>query len=239
MKQILILICIFAVLNKCESIVIDCGNFGGHPYYTCYVKNDQVPTSEDSRDITGIRGNHSIGKTDDDVTHFAIYGKTANFFPRGITKYFKNINYVSINNANLIEISKEDLKEFGDKLKELYLQFNKIEVIEADLFTYNKNLQLIDLRVNKIKHIDDGAFDHLKNLNQLILHENPCTPPGITADAKSRSEVMKLIKTVEEKCKDHSYAFLQGKNDEIKKLREENEKLKDENKKLKEKCQVD
>jgi hypothetical protein len=206
--------------------VIDCKYYDS-PYssYSCEVQNNPVTTSKDSRDITGIRGNHQSGKTDNDVIHFTIYGKTANFFPRGITKYFKNINYVSINNANLKKITKEDLKEFGDNLKKLYLSYHQIEVIEADLFIYNKNLQEIYITDNKIKHIETGAFDHLKNLEDLHLFDNPCTS-SVIATALSRSVVIKVIQNVEKSCKDQNLMVWENVK-EIKTLRQEIEKLKE------------
>jgi hypothetical protein len=180
--------------------VIDC-HYGGSSYF-CEVQNDPVTTSKDSRDITGVRGTHLSGKTNDDVIRFDIISNTVNYFPRGITKYFKNIRIVEIGHANLKEITKEDLKEFGDKLKKLYLLNNQIEVIEADLFIYNKNLEDISM-TNKIKHIENGAFDHLKNLNTLYLGDNPCTSGG-NAYAHSRSDVITLIENVEKKCKEPS-----------------------------------
>jgi Leucine-rich repeat (LRR) protein len=207
MKFYLILFAVTAIYSSgCESLVIDC-NYDNSSLYFCSVQNNPVTTSKDSRDITGVRGTHQSGQTNDDVTKFIIHDKTTNFFPRGITKYFKNIDYVHINYANLKEITKEDLKEFGDKLKELDLDINEIEVIEADLFIYNKNLEGIYMSDNKIKHIENGAFDHLKNLIVLYLGDNPCTLSG-TFDAYNRSNVIKLIQNVEEKCNDRNIRFI-------------------------------
>lgn len=212
-------------LSGCKSLVIDC-SYNANPNYYCDTQNTHVTISKECREIAGIRGFHSIGKTNDDVQTIYYQSKTVTYFPRGITKYFKNIDHVHLHTTNLKEITKEDLKEFGEKLKIIKLYSVQIEIIEADLFTYNKNLELIYLKSNKIKHIANGVFDHLDKLSELYLAGNPCTSSADDADV--RSKLITVIRSVEGNCKDQSYMFLEEKNAENKKLRKENEILREE-----------
>lgn len=231
--KLTLLLCLFMVVyaSGCESLVINC-KYDVDYSYQCIVLNNHVTFSKECREIVGIRGFHAIGKSHNDVKQISFIGKTVNYFPRGITKFFENIERVDIESGSLKEITKEDLREFGDKLKILRLPTgNEIEVIEADLFIYNNNLEWINLTNNKIKHIENGVFDHLENLRQLHLTDNPST--SSSDETYERSNLMTVIQSVEGKCKDQSYAFLETKNAEIEKLKEEIEQLQDEIRRLK------
>lgn len=144
-----------------SSMVIDCKfdeslSFG----YYCDVQN---PVLIDSK-ISKVRGEHLSEKTSDDVKYFYSHTKKFNSFPRGVTKFFENIESVAIYQANLKEITKDDLKQFGGNLKNLWLTENEIEVIESDLFEFSPNLEELDFRGNKIRHIESGAFAGLKKI---------------------------------------------------------------------------
>jgi hypothetical protein len=139
------------------------------------------------------------------VKYFRSFVKKVNYFPRGLTKFFKNLEIVYIYNGNLQEVSKNDLKEFGENLKKLLLDHNEIRVIEGDLFEFSPNLNDIDLRSNKIVHIDLEAFDKLDELKSLHMEKNSCT----SDDKKvvyGRSEVLELIRDVEKSCKNPNLA---------------------------------
>lgn len=227
---------IFSIfIIESQSVLIDCIYEVDPSYgYKCSVLNSYLITSKDERIITEIRGQHLNGKTRDDVKFFSSYEKKVNYFPRSLTKVYRNIERVKIYGANLREITKDDLEQFGDKLKSLWLYNNKIEVIESDLFSANKNLEEIHLGTNKIKHIQNGAFNGLEKLLELHLQSNPCTGGDDWAD--SRHKMLQVIRRVNDKCKDPAYSFLEGKNEEIKKLKEEISILKGENKRLRDTC---
>lgn len=220
------------IWSKSEGIVLDC-IFDTSELYRCNVQTAVLTTSKDCREITKIRGYHLSGKTNDDVKEIGLNNKTINFLPRGITKFFKNMEIIHFYNSNLKEVTKYDLKEFGNRLTRLYLYNSLIEVIESDLFIYNQNLQTIYLANNKIKHIENGAFDRLQKVTRLELQNNPCTSSSDTMSSGDRTKLMTIITSVESKCKDPCYSFLQDKNEKIRMLEDENEKLKEENQKLK------
>lgn len=187
------------VISICESesLTFNC-LFGYHPY-SCKLKKSTQVTSKHDREIFEVRGQHRKGKSNDDVTQFFSYEDEINFLPRGLTKFFKNIEKIFFRHASLQEIKKYDLKEFSDKLKVLDLAYNEIRVIEKIFFKFNRNLMQIDLSFNKIFHIDSGAFRGLEKLQKLDLTSNPCT---ITKDfvLNDTQAVLKLITKVEKFC---------------------------------------
>lgn len=173
--------------------------------YTCNFHGNLQITSKSGREISAVQGQHFTGKSSNDVKFFDVYQKSINLFPRGVTKFFKNIEIVQIYGSNLQEVTKLDLREFNAKLKILWLDSNKIKVIDADLFEFNKNLELITLIDNQIVHIENGAFSGLKKLQVLHVNENPCTVDSDFGD--NRPQVLKLIPKVEKQCKDRQIAL--------------------------------
>lgn len=165
--------------------------------YACSITNDfHTPT------ITEVRATHLFGKSNDDVTVLIGLFSMDSQFPRGVTKFFENISTVDFKRAGLKEIVREDLQQFGRKLKKLILTNNEIETIEADLFWSTKNLEEIDLKNNKISHIEDGAFDELKKLKVFEILNNPCfTMFDYVYDA----EVDETLRVANRKCKDSNY----------------------------------
>lgn len=179
MKISLIFVALAFFCSQCEAIELKYTKLkfsyiNGHDY-CCEVENQELITSSYDREITSIKLPWGASIKDDDVTCFDSNDKVVKFFPRGLTKYFKGISTVDIKSAQLEEVTKEDLKEFGGILKSLILTKNRIKKIEVDLFIYNPNLEEIGLDHNKIKQIKDGTFDGLKELKVVYLHDNPCT----------------------------------------------------------------
>lgn len=192
------------VVGSESSVVIEC-NFDDHVVaiyaYRCFVKSYDLPiTSKDNREVTEIRGQHLEGKSNDDVATIDSSRLKVKFFPRGLTKFFKNLQTLYITIAELQEITKDDLKEFGGNLKNLWIYKNEIRVIEADLFEFNPNLEDINLANNKITYIAPGAFGGLEKLHTLELDANPCTK-GDTYEKDDRSKVLELIRVAENSCK--------------------------------------
>lgn len=148
--------------------------------YTCKVHNSDLVSSRDDREITGVEGQHLSGKTDVDVVAFYASYNKAYYFPRGLTRYFKNIKYLLLENSFLRRITKKDFKEFHNQL------------------------ELIKLSTNKITYIENGTLDGFDKLETLILSSNPCT----THDDKAINDplkVIELIRKVYADCKDPNF----------------------------------
>lgn len=168
-----------------------------HVGYLCINKNEELITSEDAREIISVQGQHLTGKNNDDVITFFSDFQKVNFFPRGLTKFFKNIEKIQLGFGSIKELTKEDLQQFGDKLKDFYFYGNELETVKADLFEFNPNLESISFRANKIKAVESGAFGGLNHLKALFFSFNTC----INSDKVDREEVLELIKKVETDCK--------------------------------------
>lgn len=158
-------------LSSVSAVVLEC-EFGYD--YSCLVNNPTLILSKDDRAITAVNGGHETNRTNDDVNNFYSYGRKINYFPREVTKFLKNIETVNLNYAGLKELTKDDLQQFGDKLKTFWVPHNDIKVIEGNLFEYNQNLDWIVFNDNKIKHVEVQAFSHLEKLSIIHLGSNPC-----------------------------------------------------------------
>lgn len=117
------------------------------------------------------------------------------FFPQGITKTFTSLLALYMNDGVLSEIHQNDLQPFP-QLRYLDLFENLLEVIEVDLFKFNEHLEVVWLSNNRIEHIAPTVFDHLSKLSHLYLMNNVCIQQSET----NRTNVLKLIENVKEKC---------------------------------------
>lgn len=154
--------------------------------------------SKENRTITAVEGDHDSFKSNSDVSYFESTGKTMNYFPRKLEKFFKNLEIISINSANLSEISKEDIKVFT-KLLSLSLPSNNIEVINADLFKFNPQITQLNLNYNKIKLVSSGAFDNLIKLEFLGFAQNLCYS-GLVQAMLNHTKMTNFIKEIDKRC---------------------------------------
>lgn len=195
--SILCLIALCGLSSHVESVAVRCNFEEGSDGYECEVKSLTI-TSKNDRTITQVFGYHQRGKSHSDIKHFNCDNQAVNFFPYGLTNFFKNLENVKVSTSSrLNEIYSSDLRQFGDKLKTLWLSNNAIEVLEADLFQFNPNLEYLGFHRNKIYYIYDGAFRGLEKLKHLELHGNIC----INKYATDRSDVIALFSEAEMNCK--------------------------------------
>lgn len=203
--KIFIILSILWVGSGC--IKVEC-NYGRDDYsdYCCKVQNSIFVTLKDDREITEVSGDHREGKTNDDVDCFYANGGTVNFVPLNITKFFKNVKVLDMYSTTLQEITKEDLRQFGDKLTVLHLGITRVKALESNLFQFNKNLVKIYLHGNKIEKIESGAFKGLEKLGTLTFEGNPCTTIERDEDAHdNHQKAQELIKRLENECKDRNF----------------------------------
>lgn len=210
--QICFFLTIFIFGAKC--IEIDCeyqdyswidtfNDFESKTYY-CSVKNPELITSKDNREITSVRGKQDnskkAGRTDDDVEYFYAKEKKIFYIPRNLTNVFKNIVSVEFISTGLRELKKEDLRQFGDKLRVIIIVYNDIEVIEGDLFDYNRNLKHFYLPDNKLTSVDSRAFSGLDKLISFDIRGNPCWQDNRKGAEWNRREALEYISEVDEEC---------------------------------------
>lgn len=163
--------------------------------YFCYP--DVQPITTQNVIIDGLGGVHDSGKTDDDVTLFSIWNKTCHYIPRGIDRFYKNLEFIEFGKCGLRAVSGEDLKPFT-KLKVIWMADNQLTTLGAGLFEFNRNLKSITFRNNKISLIDQTIFDPIEDLEKLQFSENVC----VSKEGEGRNQVKEVIREVIEKCRD-------------------------------------
>lgn len=84
---------------------------------------------------------------------------------------FPSLNYVKLNNAELLVILQMDFQN-ANKLCSLDLQHNKIQFIPADVFLFAKHLRTLDLSYNEINDLAHQSISTLNNLRTLNLNYN-------------------------------------------------------------------
>ncbi|KAG5679612.1 hypothetical protein PVAND_009172 [Polypedilum vanderplanki] len=162
--------------------------------YQCSVDNYEI-SFEERVFIEKAKGNHQSGKTNDDVKSFYIHGGNLKYFPKNLQNVFKNLELIFIANSKLIEITSEDLRPFP-KLKYFYLDKNPIEIIKEDLFVHNLELEVLYLVNNKINHIEPKALSQLNKLRAIDLSNNVCKFDK--TQAATKFEVLKIVKKIEQ-----------------------------------------
>lgn len=99
------------------------------------------------------------------------------YFPGGLAAFFPNLKAVVMQEVGLTQISKYDLKEFGEKLMHLDFYNNKFDWLERDLFKFNPSLKYVRMEYTNLKYIDSGFFDEvakIKTLNSFDLGNCGC-----------------------------------------------------------------
>lgn len=164
-----ILLIFFSV--GCESVVVDC-KYIQYFGYSCVAQNSQIITSYD-RYISGARGQHLSGYSNDNVNCFYSNGKQVDYVPKGLKSVFRNLDTIEINTATLKELSNNELFEYGASLKNFWLSSDTVEVVRKDLFIYNPNIQWLMSGTN-FKFVEDGAFNGVSRFKSVTFSSNTC-----------------------------------------------------------------
>lgn len=221
-----------SLIVKHEAIVIECDLKESYYGYKCEAKSLQITARDGDRFVKRIYGQNIERKSYDDVKVFYSGFLVVNYFPQNLENVLRNLETIQIDHANLKEITNNDLKPFGAKLKNLWLGSNDIEVIEVDLFDFNPNLEWIFLENNKIKNVESGAFNKLQKLNNLNFDKNPCH----SGEASDKSGVATLIANIEFKCQQTSYLLMKHQEGIFNQLNEMRDEISHLKRKLEQTC---
>jgi Leucine-rich repeat (LRR) protein len=162
--------------------------------FRCFVTNFEITSF--NKTITTINHEFRSIAAKENVTILIFSSQTVKFFPKGINKFFPNINRLDVDNCQLKKINKTDLEVFPE-LRELTLADNNIEVLEDDLFSENRELYYIWLSNNKIKFVGENTFASLKHLETLYLEHNLCISDKAWT---SKSHVTNVIRHTKKQC---------------------------------------
>lgn len=168
--------------------------------------------------IDELGGSHASEKTFDDVTLFSVWSQICHYIPKGIDKFFKNLEFIEFGKCGLKAVSDEDFKPFT-KLKVLWLKDNELKSLGPGLFEFNPNLKSISLENNKINLIHQTVFDPIEDLDKLHFTDNLCA----SKNGEGRIQVKRVIREIIENCSSFRSDSLL--TDEITNLKKEVKKL--------------
>lgn len=180
--EILISLLFSSIFLTVQGTILDCKFSTDADYgYKCHSSTKLSSPYDCDRIITGVTGTHEAGKDHKDVTYF-VAAYSIEYMPKNLTSFFPNIDtiYIGVN-----DLTKDDLKQFGPKLKNFWTAGSKMQVIDENLFQYTPNIVWAYFDKDKIRHVDRGAFAKIRNLRKLTFGGHPCYSTSATYDTPS------------------------------------------------------
>lgn len=192
------LVCLFAVsfLATSSSLILDCmyavrNLWQVNSVYTCTAN---VISVGDARDVNAVSTNHLIGRSDSDVRGLLIENQLLRLVPANISSFFQNLEAISLNNCDLEEIKREDIRGFS-KLRQLHLNPNRITEIGNNLFEGNPGMKFITFTNNPIKHVAYNLFDDLTELVTLDILHGTCVSSN-----SNKNNILSFIFQISANC---------------------------------------
>lgn len=147
--------------------------------------------------LIDVTGNHSSGRTNDDVTAFWIESghQHLNRIPKGIEKNFPNLIGFVWSYGSLTTLKADDLKPFPN-LVIFSVIYNKLASLDGDLFKHTPKLENINFDNNLLEHVGFGLLDGLNNLTDASFKRNPC----IDMDTFLSATLQELKEELQEQC---------------------------------------
>lgn len=116
------------------------------------------PDTQITRVVEAERENPMSDQQRSEITALSMDKCHVNFIPQKVKEMFPKVAFFSCRNCGLMALDKDDLKQFGDDLKILWLLNNALTSLDADVFSNNPHLQSIDLSENPLGNIEPGFF---------------------------------------------------------------------------------
>ena len=129
--------------------------------------------------------------------------KTVHYLPKGIDKFFPNLERLAVYGSELKSLSQNDLKSLT-QLKLVDFSMNDLEFLDDDLFEFNQKLRYVNFKENKLKYVGENLLNNLKNLKQIDFNSNLCTKN----EAIVVYEIPALFQKLKTLCKFPPYVFL-------------------------------
>jgi hypothetical protein len=145
-------------------------------FYCC---ENKAQNTGNSTIIEEVRGEHSSGKTNEDVETFMENGHTLTSFPSNLASFFPKLKVIFITGP-LLQLSSSDLKPFPDLIL-FYSWDGKFTSIDGDLFQYTRKLKFIIFSVPGLKKVSENLLTGLDDLVSLNFYFSGCIG---TFDAK-------------------------------------------------------
>lgn len=151
---------------------------------------------DNGRFVTSVSSNHQAGRSNRHVQSLMITNQNIGFVPRGIGKFFPNLESLHLSNAGVEDLSYYDIESLP-MLRQLDLISNRIQVVQADLFWYNPRIQYVSFHGNPVRSVDASVFDFRYDLVTLNFPSTSC----INANAaNNRAAVINLVSRLNIEC---------------------------------------
>lgn len=137
--------------------------------YTCVAQKAVVTSFETY--VTGAKGDHLQGKTNDDVQAIYFVNQTTRFVPLDFTKPFPNMVALRMQKSGLKFVNQTTFKN-QRMLRFIQLDDNEIGVIPKKTFWGQRNLESLSISGNRIKRIDSDMLLGLRNLKYFYANGN-------------------------------------------------------------------
>lgn len=158
-----------------ETIILECDfrmfEQWSRQVYTCVAKN--LKTTFGDRNVTGIKGTHLEGKTNDDVVKLFIEHEDCPYLPNKLDAFFKNIQFYYAKKSKVEHLTSTDLDGLT-MLHNLDLSYNPIKRLHKDFFEGHSSIERISFYDCDLNFIEKGALDALTNLKEGHFQFNKC-----------------------------------------------------------------
>lgn len=134
---------------------------------------------------------------DEDLVFLEVKDQNLKHLPRNIFDLYPNIESITAENTELMEIRYENLRKLAS-LRNLRLVKNKIDTLELSLFNDNPILIHVNLKDNRLFELDPKVFENLHKLITLNLDGNLCIDKSYDL---RRDEKEDVIKDLNQACK--------------------------------------
>lgn len=182
------------IVLKCNFSTIEFWQVGD--FYAC---DGEMFLSGDvyrNRNITTMVGFHKLHRSNIDVRGVKFFHVDLNAMPKGIEKFFPNLEALWTELCGFTELSIEDFAPFK-KLRQVHFSKHKLQSLKANLFAQNPQMQHVSFSLNPLKHISVKTFSNLKNLESLYLLKSGCVDQQAE---NSKARVEKLIARLATDC---------------------------------------
>lgn len=173
--------------------------------YTCNLpdgeKHPKKVTNATHRDITDVIADddgHENGYNISCVRQIHFFKHKFEYFPRGMTKFFENIEAIHAGMNQLAYLEKDDMKDFT-KLRFLYLYNNVLQSLDSNVLEDNLALEYVSFYGNQLKKIGSNILTPLKSLKTAYFNKNICIDKQAVRDLR---EIAEIKLEISERCSD-------------------------------------
>jgi hypothetical protein len=134
----------------------------------CIALNVNITDGETIKSINGQTNFDGLDLKILDIKHGVVH-----FIPKGLGRFFPNLEALAVDDSELKKIVQKDLLPFP-KLKMLSLYHNQIKFLPGNLFGGNLELKHLQFSLNPITHVGHNLLTPLKKLERVYFQWNDC-----------------------------------------------------------------